>query len=209
MIQNRYSTLRRFAGNLAAIAVLFALAAAVTGCAKPARRISETESITTVGGIDIQDWNFAATELSNSLVNSGVLERAPRKPAVMAISRIVNNTTQHVDTDLLTKTIRETLLETGKVETTTTMGLGGYAEDPMAKGTKDAEDFYNDKSSAKPDLPDYTLSGKLIELRARAGNIRQSTFAFQLSLTDTRTGRAVWEKQKQITKQGSKSSVGF
>jgi len=179
------------------------------GCETPAKRVPETGSITTVGNIDIQDWNTAATDLSKSMINSGVLENSPRKPAVLAMSRIVNNTTQQVDIDLLTKSIRQTLLGTGKVVTTTTFGSDNNVEDPMARQIKQAREQAEGKQPSVSDLPDYTLSGKLIEVRSDAGKIKQATYAFQLSLTDSRTGYAVWEGQKQITKQGSKSSVGF
>ena len=69
--------------------------------------------------------------------------RWPTPPAVLAISRIVNNTGQQIDTDLLTKKIRVALLNSGKAQTTTTMGLGGTAEDPMAKGLQQENEFMN------------------------------------------------------------------
>src|SRR5439155_4389861 len=145
-----------------------AIAMGLVGCAEPARRIPETESITTVGNIDIQDWNLAATDMSKSLVNSGVLEKSPRKPAVLAMSRIVNNTTQQVDVDLLTKSIRQTLLESGKVVTTTTFGSDSNVEDPMARQIKEARERADGRPPGTGDLPDYTLSGKLIEVRSNA-----------------------------------------
>ena len=46
-------------------------------------------------------------------------------------------------------------------------------------------------------------------LVVKAGNTSQSTYSFQLSLTDPKTGLAVWEGEKEITKQGTRSSVGF
>lgn len=173
-----------------------ALAIGLIGCSHPAKRVPETGSITTVGQIDIQDWNYAATELSKSLVNSGVLENAPRKPAILAMSRIVNNTTQQVDIDLLTKKIRETLLDTGKVQTTTTFGSDSNVEDPIAREIRHSREAAEGKQPTVADLPDYTLSGKLIEVRSQAGDIYQSVFAFQLSLTDSRTGNAVWENPR-------------
>ena len=84
---------------------------------------------------------------------------------MLAISRIVNNTGQQIDTDLLTKKIRVALLNSGKAETTTTMGLGGTAEDPMAKGLQQESEFSNDQKTTR--TPDFTLSGKIIRnLRA-------------------------------------------
>src|SRR5690606_1044842 len=82
--------------------------------------------------INIQDWNNAADKLVASLLASNVLDRAPELPAIMAVSRIRNNTQQQVDTDSLTKKIRIALNQTGKVVTTTTMGPDGKVEDPMA-----------------------------------------------------------------------------
>jgi uncharacterized protein (TIGR02722 family) len=186
------------------------LAVFVGGCDTKARQINETQAITTISGIDIQDWNKAANELSTQMLASGVLENAPRKPAVLAISRFVNNTTQQVDMDLLNKTVRINLLNSGKVLTTTTTGLGGQAEDPLAAGIAQERAILTPGTPPQAGMsPDYTLTGKIIQVQARAGNMRQSTFAFQMSLTDVRNGLAVWEGEKQIIKQGTKAGVGF
>jgi uncharacterized protein (TIGR02722 family) len=158
---------------------------------------------------NIQDFNQAADNLVQSMMVSGVLERAPRQPAVMGISRVVNDTSTAFDTDQLVKKIRVALLQTGKIEVTTTIGLGGKPEDPMAKGVQDMKDFESGQSNRMPDLPDYTLTSKILENRASAGDTRQVSYIFQMSLTDTRSGRAVWEGEETITKQGRKNAVGF
>jgi hypothetical protein len=172
----------------------------VGGCATKAHYIQTGghESLVTVNSINIQDFIQAANAATGDLLSSGVLDKVPTPPAVLAISRIVNNTGEQIDTDLLVKKIRVALLNSGKAQTTTTINLGGTAEDPMAKGYQQV--IRN---------PDFTLSGKIIQTIARDGNTSQSTFSFQLSLTDAKTGLAVWEGEKEITKQGGRSSVGF
>jgi uncharacterized protein (TIGR02722 family) len=184
-----------------------------SGCASTsARYISPqgTETIVSLGQINIQDWANAADQMVASMLTSGVLERAPRQPAVLAISRIINNTQQHVDTDSLVKKIRVSLSKTGKVVTTTTMGLGGRAEDPLAKDAADYAAFMNDKpAESATQMPDYSLSGKLLEDRVKAGKDHQTTYSFQLSLTAVASGLAVWEDEVQITKTGRKGSVGW
>lgn len=180
----------------------------LTGCATSNARYVATggrENIVTVGQINIQDFIQAANSSVNELLASGALDRVPQAPAVLAISRVVNSTGQHIDTDLLTKKIRVALSQSGKAVTTTTVGLGG-AEDPLAKGLQEEAEFKADQKATRS--PDFSLSGKIIETKIRSGNTRQSTFTFQLSLTDNR-GLAVWEGEKEITKQGSRSSVGF
>jgi uncharacterized protein (TIGR02722 family) len=189
--------------------LLAAVPFVIGGCATNAHYVETggRESVVSINQINIQDYIQAANAATSDLLASGALDRVATPPAVLAISRIVNNTGQQIDTDLLTKKIRVAVLNSGKALTTTTMGLGGTAEDPMAKGLQQENEFMNDQKVTRK--PDFTLSGKIIETTARAGSTRQSTYSFQLSLTDARTGLAVWEGEKEITKQGTRSSVGF
>jgi uncharacterized protein (TIGR02722 family) len=190
------------------VPLLAASAAFITGCGTNAHYVETggRQSIVSVGKINDQDFIQAANAATSELLASGVLDRVKTPPAILGMSRIVNNTAQQVDIDLLTKKIRVALLQSGKAVTTTTFGLGGKAEDPMAQGIQQQQEFMNDQKPTR--LPDFTLSGKIIENTAKAGNTRQSTYSFQLSLTDQQ-GLAVWEGEKQITKQGSQNSVGF
>jgi uncharacterized protein (TIGR02722 family) len=193
--------------------IIFSLLAAlpfvIGGCATNAHYVETggRENVVSVNQINIQDYIQAANAAVNDLLASGALDRVPNPPAVLAISRIVNNTGQQIDTDLLVKKIRVAVLNSGKAQTTTTLGLGGTAEDPMAKGLQQENEFKSDQKATR--TPDFTLSGKIIETTARAGSTRQSTYSFQLSLTDSKTGLAVWEGEKEITKQGTRPSVGF
>ena len=193
--------------------IIFSLLAAlpfvIGGCATNAHYVETggRENVVSVNQINIQDYIQAANAAVNDLLASGALDRVATPPAVLAISRIVNNTGQQIDTDLLVKKIRVAVLNSGKAQTTTTMGLGGTAEDPMAKGLQQENEFMNDQKTTRK--PDFTLSGKIIETLARSGSTRQSTYSFQLSLTDSKTGLAIWEGEKEITKQGTRPSVGF
>jgi uncharacterized protein (TIGR02722 family) len=185
-----------------------AAAALFTGCGTNAHYVQTggRESIVSLGKINDQDFIAAASSATSDLLASGVLDRVKNPPAILAMSRIVNNTSQQIDIDLLTKKIRVGLLNSGKAVTTTTFGLGGQAEDPLAKGIQQQQEFMNDQKTTR--LPDFTLSGKIIENTAKSGDTRQTTYSFQLALTDQQ-GLAVWEGEKEITKQGTQSSVGF
>lgn len=192
---------------LSAVALL-----GLAGCATKTAYVDPASSrtITEVGRINIQDFAAAAGTMVESLIKDIVDEdklksAAAGELALLAISRIQNNTGQQFDTDQLVKKMRVELLRTGKVQTSTTMNLGG-AEDPLAKEQQAAQEFLEDKKHTR--LPDYTLSGKIIQDQAKAGNVRQSSFIFQLSLS-SRAGVAVWEDEKIITKQGKQPNVGF
>lgn len=183
----------------------------LAGCGGGAKYVDPTgpNTIVTVNKIDIQDWSRAADRMVQNLLASGVLDRSAQQPAVLAISRIVNNTSQQVDTNLLTKRIRVALNQSGKAVTTTTVGLGGTAEDPLAKQQAEYESFKRGGEADPAVQPDFSLSGRLIETKATAGRTAQMTYSFQLSLTEIETGLAVWEDQVDITKQGKRNAVGW
>ena len=148
--------------------------------------------------IDSQDWANAADQLLNSLLSSDALNNAPRKPAILAVDRIINNTSLMVDTDLLIKKIRVGLTQTGKVAITNTLGLGERAV--VASEAAEMEEMQSGKK-AKTVLPDYTLQAKLIQQTDRNSKLTQNTYSFQMSLVQVKTGLTVWEEEKQISKQ--------
>ncbi len=189
-------------------------AALFAGCASSPQATyvdpSGNRTLSNVGQINIQDWNMASEAMINSLiekqVNQGKLKASgPDGKSILAISRIVNSTGTQIDTDMIVKKIRVALLGTGKVVADITAGLGG-AEDPLAAEAKREQEFLGTKKVAT--RPDYTLSGKIIENRTRQGNLRESTYVFQMSLA-TSDGLAVWEDEKTISKQGKRSNVGW
>ena len=182
------------------------------GCASKTTYVDPNSSrlVTTTGGINIQDFSQAADAMTASLIDNFINEGrlrsgVPGEPALMAISRIQNNTGQQLDTDLLIKKMRVALLRTGKVVTSTTIAYGG-AEDPLAAEQKELLELRQDQPESR--LPDYTLSGKIIEDRTQAGRVRQNSYVFQLSLSSP-DGIGVWEDERTIVKQGSRASVGF
>lgn len=155
------------------------------------------EAINT-SAINSQDWANAADQLINSLLSGGALNNAPRTPAILAVDRVINNTTMMVDTDLLIKKIRVALTNTGKVAITNTMGLGERAV--VASEAAELDEMQSGKK-AKVLVPDYTLYAKLIQQTDKNGKIAQNTYSFQMSLVQVKTGLTVWEEEKQIAKQ--------
>ncbi|QYM79501.1 penicillin-binding protein activator LpoB [Horticoccus luteus] len=156
--------------------------------------------------INSQDWASAADQLVQSLLTSNALDRVRTQPAVLAVDRIINNTTLSVDTDLLIKKIRVALTQTGKVAVTNTMGLGERAV--VASEAAEMEEMTTGKKQ-KLKAPDFTLYGKLIQQTDRAKSVTQNTYTFQMSLVDVKSGLTVWEEEREIAKQTKRSSVGW
>ncbi|MEX0777957.1 MAG: hypothetical protein WD042_19820 [Phycisphaeraceae bacterium] len=193
------------------LAALLTAGAVLPGCSGSQARVIEAdkEGIVRADRVDVQDFESASGQMLTSLYSSGALERAPRQPAVVAFSRIVNDTGEMFDTDLLTVRVIEQLQNGGKVQLNTTFGTN--PRDAAGGAVQDQRDFMNDTGTAsrQASTPDFTLIGKIMKNTARHGNVKQATYTFQLMLTDTRTGLSAWIAQRQITKQGSRPAVGI
>lgn len=194
----------------------------LTGCESTrAKRIDPagTQTITTIKRLDIQDAADAAAAMSASLLNSGRLGKHANaagetvvRPSIIAIDRYVNNTSQHIDRDEVLKKIRVTLNKAGVAQTIMTINDKGDLGGESNIATKFArENTPADRTVQTPELlvVDYALTFKILERKANAGKIRQTTFTFQMSLVDVKNGLAVWEDETQITKQGKDSSIGW
>lgn len=194
---------RRLGATAVAASALF-----LTGCETTDTRTIDSkgpESLNT-SSINPQDWANAADQLVQSLLSSNALEKAPAQPAIMAVDRVINNTTLNIDTDLLIKKIRVALTQSGKVAVTNTMGLGERAV--VASEAAELEEMTTGKK-AKLQAPHYTLYGKLIQQTDRSKGITQNTYTFQMSLVQVSTGLTVWEEEREIAKQTKRATVGW
>ena len=202
-------TLQTLASATSSVAILIALMSA-SGCT-PTQYVDSkgTNLVVSMNKVNIQDFEKASEALVASMVESGVLSQAPNQPVALSISRITNDTSDQFDTDQLMKKIRISLLQTGKVQVTQAVGLGGKVEDPMAKETYEAKRFLAGESQTPVDLPYFTISAKILENSTSAGSTKQVSYIFQMSLANTTSGRLVWEGEKTITKQGEKNAIGF
>jgi hypothetical protein len=193
---------------------LFALL--LSGCGSSAPNSAQyvdpngPRTIVSLNQIDIQDFNTAANAMVQSMLASpqfnNALAQLPSLPAVLAVSKITNDTTQQFDTDLLTQNILVALNASGKIVTTTTFGPN--PQDKMAQQAGNMQAFLNGQQ-APTRIPDFTLTGKILISTAKAGDVYQRSYIFQMALTSIRTGTAVWLDQKTITKQGQKPAIGW
>ena len=178
-------------------------------CSQPARYIETggTESVVSVGEVDIQDIQMAASGMLESLLETGILKQAPHQPARLVMDRIVNDTSSRFDVGDLLYRMREQLVNSGQAEVVTTWGAN--AESKEAQGIARREAFLSGTTGQDSAEPDFTLTGKITQLKRSAGNVRQTTYTFRLTLTNVNTGREAWTKTVDMTKQGTKSGVGF
>lgn len=193
---------RRRGLGLLLLALLF-----TSACGSRARYVQAggTESLVSLGNVSLRDFDMAANQLVQSLLQRGIFQNAKKKPVVLAISTIVNDTSVMLDTEQLTDQIRVALNRTGDVQTITT--YGGHVEDSIAAEQRQRAAFRS--GTAPRNKVDFSLSGSIREIRTRSGRDREVAYTFKLSLTNNRTGLAEWEDKTEVQKQGTKPAIGF
>lgn len=186
----------------------------ITGCSSVENIDIHNDQGVEVMGLDYRDFNKAAGEAIRSMLQSNALTKPDGGRYVLAISRIMNDTMQRIDTDQLVKKIRIDLLGSGKVIVTTAVS-GGTAEDAMAMKTRklrDSDEFKQTTVAKKGQMiaPDLSLSGKIIQRNIKIdSDQQQAEYYFQLSLSNINTGLAIWEGETIIGKRGDNDAVSW
>ncbi|MCW7551417.1 penicillin-binding protein activator LpoB [Endozoicomonas gorgoniicola] len=193
----------------------------LTGCATKTYYVDQNTGQTTkqetVAGLNYRDFSDAADEMVQSMLNNPRLRHPNADKGavyVMAISSIINDTTQRIDTDQLTKKIRVDLLNSGRFLTTTAIGLNG-AEDEMTEKVRALKNskLVNQqtvKGNNKVIAPDFSLSGKIIQRNFTLSKSEQEiNYYLQMTLTNLENGLAYWEGEVPIVKKGDGRSVSW
>ncbi|MFV0480800.1 MAG: penicillin-binding protein activator LpoB [Campylobacteraceae bacterium] len=187
------------------------------GCSQQAPRYvgndnPEVQKVISMG-LDSQDFEKAASDAVESLLRSNALNKPNGERYVLAISRVINDTTHRIDTDLLIKKIRIAVLNSGKAVVTSAITAGGN-DDQLIYDTRDLRadsEFKQDTIAGKGTLlaPELSLSGKIIQQTKTVDKNALVDYYFQLTLTDLKTGLAIWEDETIVSKVGDKKSVNW
>lgn len=203
-------------GKLIFCAAVSTMAAiALAGCGSNPTRIDpkSNQGMVTTDDINFKDWQIAAEKSVNSLLQSGTLKREDGRKNVLMISTVKNSTSQHINTRILTDKIRQAVLRSGMALTTTAVG-GSGAEDNATRQVRKLQDddMFNQQTVQKDGTaiaPDMSLAGEIVQQKTSQGRTSESYFFFHLTLTDLKTGLAVWEDNVEIAKQGTRPLMGW
>ncbi len=182
----------------------------LSACGQKAQRIETggTQSIVSVGEVDIQDLMDASSGMLESLLSTGVLKTAPHQPARVVLDRVANDTSSKFDTGTLIYRMRSQLANSGQAEFET--AYGGNAESQVAQDALKRKAFLEGKTADDVFQPDFALTGKITQIKRSAGRMKQTDYMFRLTLTRMfEPGGEAWSEIVDISKQGTKPSVGF
>ena len=155
----------------------------------------------------MQDVLKASSGMLESLLETGILKTGKSQPAQLVIDKVVNDTSSQFDVGELLFRMREQMVNSGQAQVVTTFGAN--AEDKTAQDALRAQAFRQGNQVDGMPAPDFSLSGKITQMKRQAGSTRQTTYTFRLTLTNMRTGLELWTKTVDMTKHGNKNAVGF
>jgi len=142
----------------------------LVGCStRDTKYIEATDGsgIVSLDSVNVQDFALAADTMLKSLYDSPAFVGAKRPDGspVLMVGRVTNDTGSNFDTSQLVKKMTVSLTKSGKVRVAKAIGFGGPEDQAAAEARKSQAVVTGE--SAKPLIPDFTLSGKILENRPR------------------------------------------
>jgi len=191
----------------------------LTGCSSKTQylnasneNLDSTQAPITLG-IDRRDFEKAADGMVSSILTSGVLNIKNSKRSIILMSDIINDTTQRIDTRMLTKKIRTSILRSKQAIFTN--AIGTQRDDTTVFGSRElrGNDEFDQKTLPKKRAligADFGLSGRIIQKTTSVDEDDQIVeYYFQMELTSVKDGLAYWEDEIIIGKVGSNDSVSW
>lgn len=183
-----------------------------TGCSTSAQYVggSTPKAAPMTMGIDRQDFEKAATDMVDSLLRSGALNKKGGGRYIIMMSDVVNDTTQRIDTRMLTKKIRIAMMRSGKAVMTNAVGTERDDTTISTRKLRGNDEFDQRTVAKKGTLlnAEMGLAGRILQKTATTNSGDQLVeYYFQLELTNAKNGLVYWEDEAVVGKLGSNDSV--
>ena len=200
-MESKIKRVRVFLGVLCAMLV-------VAGCAPTAKNIDPNSEFTTMG-LDYNNLKGVMAEMIDSLLQDRYTQSLSKdNPKVVAISDIINDTTQKVDVESLSRELTRAMRRSGKFKLTMAVARSGGSVDGMigdSRNLRDNKEFnqYTTAEEGTLSAPSLSLSGKIGQTIHRMGKNKKVDYYILLTLTDIKTGEVIWDDQRDISKMGN------
>ena len=169
---------------------------------------TETETVTVdYGSSDLQ---AIADKMADSMLASPATSEitAGGRP-VMFMDSIRNKTSEHIDTEAITDTLRTKLLSSGKfrfVDMSKVAAVKQQLEYQQSSGMVDPASMVR---LGKQTGARYMVYGNLSSIVKDNGKVKDVYYQMTMNLMDLQNGELLWADQKEIRKQAKKSTFGW
>ncbi len=187
-----------------------ALAALGPGCSGPVTRYGDARATETVnadfGSTDLQ---LIADKMVASLVASNRLQPDPAdpgKPPLISVTRLRNETSEHIDTKSITDKIRTALIKSGKVRFSALEMQKDLADQYKLQGTM--ADTATAKTAGKQAGSKYILGGDITSIVKQTGKVKDVYYKITLQVTDVESAVIEWADEVEIRKDSVRRLFG-
>lgn len=169
---------------------------------------TETETVTVdYGSSDLQ---AIADKMADSMLASPATSEitAGGRP-VMFMDSIRNKTSEHIDTEAITDTLRTKLLSSGKfrfVDMSKVSAVKQQLEYQQSSGMVDPASMVR---LGKQTGARYMVYGNLASIVKDNGKVKDVYYQMTMNLMDLENGELLWADQKEIRKQAKTSTFGW
>jgi penicillin-binding protein activator len=184
---------------------LLTLALAAGACSGNVQQIDPEGNETINIEFGFGDLKAIANDMTQSFLGSDAW--GGERPRIV-FGGIRNRSTQHIDTENITDSIRTALIQSGKF--TVLAGSIGISEiiEEVDYQQSGAVDLASAAELGKQLGAEYVLYGAFREIRKQRGSTTATWYKFTLNAVATQTRVIVWAKEKDIAKKEEKSFLG-
>lgn len=193
--------------------LLLSCIAALTGCASTGSAVSygDAQAVETLtkdfGSTDLQI--IASKMVDDMLAFPPIIQMTQERRPVMFVDRIKNKSQEHIDTESITDTIQNRLINSGKFRFVDMSSVGAVADQMDYQ----QQSGMVDKRTAAPVGAqigaEYMLNGNLSSIVKNAGGKSDVYYKFTLKLLNLKTGIVEWTGEKEIRKSAKKAAFGL
>lgn len=183
----------------------------LTGCATTKVNYGDAQAVESLtkdfGSTDLQ--MIADKMVDDMLTFPVVVQLTQNRRPVMFVDRIRNKTQEHIDTESITDTIQNKLINSGKFRFVDMTAVNAMADQLNYQKNSG---LVNKSTSVKAGGhigAEYMLNGNLSSIVKNAGGKSDVYYKFTLKLQNIQTGIVEWTSEKEIRKSSKRSTFGL
>ncbi len=195
------------AGAMLAVAAVIGL----SGCASTSVSYGDAQAVETLnkdfGSTDLQ--LIASKMVDDMLAFPPIIELTQQRRPVMFIDRIKNKSQEHIDTESITDTIQNRLINSGKFRFVDMTSVGAVADQLAFQQQSGMVDKRTAVAVGQQIGAEFMLNGNLSSIVKNSGGKSDVYYKFTLKLTNLKTGIVEWTSEKEIRKAAKRSAFGL
>ena len=198
-------TIKTIVGAIAASSLL-----TLSACTNTVQYGEATRVETTKIDVSSNELVTVAEKMTRKMLTYPTIEEAlKKKRPILAISPLINQTSDNVDVSLIEGSITKQLGQSGKFSFTDSTKISTA----QTAATKDqlfaSIDINVAKKIASTLNADYLLYGSLKNIIRTKATSKEVYYSFNLHMLDTKTGKLVWQDNEEILKSRKKAIFGI